>query len=97
MMNEVLFGLLVFWNLVVFGLYAEDKRRATRGLWRISEKTLLLSAFGLGGIGAIISAHIFHHKTRKWYFQVVWWLGVILDVSVIVFILKKVNDVALVR
>ena len=28
MMKEVLFGLLVFWNLVVFGLYAEDKRRA---------------------------------------------------------------------
>ena len=89
MMKEVLFGLLVFWNLVVFGLYAEDKRRAKRGLWRISEKALLRSAFRLGGIGAMISAHICHHKMRKWYFEVVWWIGVILDVLIIVFILKS--------
>ncbi|XOQ36648.1 MAG: DUF1294 domain-containing protein [Lactococcus sp.] len=97
MMKEILLVLLTIWNLVVFGLYAEDKRRAKRGLWRMSEKTLLLSTFGFGAIGAIISAHIFHHKTRKWYFQVVWWLGVILDIWVIVYILKHVNDVALVR
>ena len=89
MIKNVLIGLLILWNLVVFGLYTEDKRRAKRGLWRISEKTLLFSAFMFGGIGAIISAHICHHKTRKWYFQVVWWLGVILDILVIVFILKK--------
>ena len=83
--------------MVGFEAYGEGKGLGSRGLWGLREKTWLLSAFGLGGIGAIISAHIFHHKTRKWYFQVVWWLGVILDVSVIVFILKKVNDVALVR
>ena len=89
MIKNVLTGLLILWNLVVFGLYTEDKRRTKRGLWRISEKTLLFSSFMFGGIGAIISAHICHHKTRKWYFQVVWWLGVILDILVIVFILKK--------
>ncbi|MBQ6145190.1 MAG: DUF1294 domain-containing protein [Lactococcus sp.] len=89
MIKNVLIGLLILWNLVVFGLYTEDKRRTKRGLWRISEKTLLFSSFMFGGIGAIISAHICHHKTRKWYFQVVWWLGVILDILVIVFILKK--------
>ncbi|MGO3372942.1 DUF1294 domain-containing protein [Pseudolactococcus laudensis] len=89
MIKNVLIGLLILWNLVVFGLYTEDKRRPKRGLWRISEKTLLFSSFMFGGIGAIISAHICHHKTRKWYFQVVWWLGVILDILVIVFILKK--------
>ena len=89
MMKEIWLGLLILWNLVVFGLYAEDKRRAKRGLWRISEKALLRSAFMFGGIGAIISAHICHHKTRKWYYQVVWWIGVILDVLIIVFILKS--------
>ena len=89
MMKEIWLGLLILWNLVVFGLYAEDKRRAKRGLWRISEKALLRAAFMFGGIGAIISAHICHHKMRKWYFQVVWWIGVILDVLIIVFILKS--------
>jgi uncharacterized membrane protein YsdA (DUF1294 family) len=55
----------------------------------LAKKALLRSAFMFGGIGAIISAHICHHKTRKWYFQVVWWIGVILDVLIIVFILKS--------
>ncbi|GAX46952.1 hypothetical protein RsY01_532 [Lactococcus reticulitermitis] len=89
MMTKILLGSLILWNLVVFGLYAEDKRRAQRGLWRISEKTLLLLAFCFGGIGAIVSAHICHHKTRKWYFQIVWWLGLIVDVLVIIFRLKN--------
>jgi uncharacterized membrane protein YsdA (DUF1294 family) len=74
-----LLGLLAIWNLLVFFLYAEDKRRAKRGLWRISEKTLLLSALLFGGLGAIIAAHLCHHKTKKIYFQIVWWLGVIVD------------------
>lgn len=82
-----LIGLLAIWNVVVFVLYAEDKRRAKRGLWRISEKTLLLSSLLLGGIGAWISGHICHHKTKKIYFQIVWWLGIIIDIVLIYVIL----------
>ncbi|WP_460054821.1 DUF1294 domain-containing protein [Pseudolactococcus yaeyamensis] len=89
MIKDVLIGLLILWNLVVFVLYAEDKRRAKRGLWRISEKTLLLTSLLFGGVGALVSAHIFHHKTRKIEFQLSWWLGAEIDIVTIFVILKK--------
>lgn len=66
---------LLVWNLIVFFLYAWDKYRAVRGEWRVSEKSLLLMAVCFGGLGAGISAHLCHHKTKKWYFHLAWWLG----------------------
>lgn len=87
-MKQLIIGLLILWNLVVFGLYAEDKRRAKRGLWRISEKTLLLTSLLFGGFGAWSAGHMVHHKTQKIYFQLVWWLGIALDVLVIVMLFK---------
>ena len=39
----ILTSLLFVWNIVTFSLYAIDKRRAIKGKWRISEKTLLVS------------------------------------------------------
>lgn len=41
-------SLLLTWNLVVLVMYGVDKRKAIKGNWRISEKTLLLSALFLG-------------------------------------------------
>ena len=70
-------GAIIMWNLVVFTLYGIDKRKAFKGEWRISEKTLLWSSFLFGGIGALLGGKYFHHKTQKWYFQVVWYLGVV--------------------
>ncbi|MBM7643157.1 DUF1294 domain-containing protein [Streptococcus loxodontisalivarius] len=66
---------LGLWNLLVFITYGIDKRRAVRGQWRISEKSLLLIAVFFGGFGAFIAGKFFHHKTRKWYFQATWYLG----------------------
>lgn len=84
-----LIGLLIIWNLVTFSLYGADKRRSRKGQWRISEKTLLLSSLLFGGLGAISAGHLFHHKTRKGYFQMTWWLGVIIDLGVVYFIVNK--------
>lgn len=42
-------SLLLTWNLVVLVMYGVDKRKAIKGNWRISEKTLLLSALFWGG------------------------------------------------
>ncbi|MGT2961031.1 DUF1294 domain-containing protein [Streptococcus caballi] len=78
------FGIfLVLWNIVVLSFYGLDKRRAVKGQWRISEKTLLLMSLCLGGFGALIGAHIFHHKTHKGYFQLCWYLGLFLDILLI--------------
>lgn len=67
MLQIWLIGALV-WNSIVFILYVLDKRRAVRGQWRISEKTLLLVTLACGGFGALLAANYCHHKTRKWYF-----------------------------
>ena len=85
----ILTSLLFVWNIVTFSLYAIDKRRAIKGKWRISEKTLLVSTALCGGIGAVIAAHIYHHKTRKLYFQIIWWFSVIIDAIIIYLLLKN--------
>lgn len=51
-------------NGIAFCAYGLDKRRAVRGEWRISERTLLLLAFFGGAAGAFLGMKVFHHKTR---------------------------------
>ncbi|WP_297022919.1 DUF1294 domain-containing protein [uncultured Dialister sp.] len=51
-------------NLLAFCLFGLDKWKAIHGRWRISEKTLLLSALSGGFLGAFLGMHYFHHKTR---------------------------------
>ena len=57
-------------NLVAFALFGIDKRRAKKGLWRIPEATLILSAVVGGGIGALAGMYLFRHKTKKQKFTV---------------------------
>lgn len=61
--------LLAVWNAVVFTLYGIDKWCAINDKWRISEKTLIGSAFLMGAVGAILGMKTFRHKTKKKMFQ----------------------------
>ena len=74
--EEITFAILI-WNLLVFMIYGIDKSKAKRGAWRIPEKYLLSFAFLCGGFGAWLAGVTFHHKTRKWYFKTVWFLGIV--------------------
>ena len=65
----LLLGYLVGINLLGFFLMGLDKRRAKRNRWRISEVSLFLPAILGGSLGALIGMHLFHHKTRHWYFR----------------------------
>ena len=56
-------------NLVTFLVYGVDKRRAKRGAWRVSEKTLFVLPILGGSVGAIAGMKVFHHKTKHWYFK----------------------------
>ena len=75
--NEGITFAILIWNLLVFMIYGIDKSRAKRGAWRIPEKYLLSFAFLCGGFGAWLAGVTFHHKTRKWYFKTVWFLGIV--------------------
>ena len=68
-MERILVVYLLAINLLAFILYGIDKKRARKREWRISEKTLIGIAVIGGCVGAILGMHIFHHKTRHWYFR----------------------------
>ncbi len=57
------------WNLVAFSIVGIDKLKAKKGLFRISEVVLFLSAFLLGSVGVVCGMLIFHHKVSKANFR----------------------------
>ena len=57
--------------------YAADKMKAQDGAFRIAEATLhALEAAG-GWPGALVAQRVFHHKTRKRFYQIIFWLIVL--------------------
>ena len=81
--NEGITFAILIWNLLVFMIYGIDKSKARKGAWRIPEKYLLSFAFLCGGFGAWLAGVTFHHKTRKWYFKTVWFLGIVTTLVVL--------------
>lgn len=64
--------------------FAQDKRRAAAGQWRISERELLYLAF-LGGTPAAFAArHLLRHKTRKQPFSTYLQLTAMVQVGVLI-------------
>jgi len=67
---------------IAFILYAVDKSAAKRNAQRIPEKSLHLVSLLGGWPGAILAQKICRHKTKKQPFRFIFWLTVILNVSV---------------
>lgn len=84
--NEGITLALLIWNLLIFLIYGIDKSKARRGAWRVPEKILLILDLACGGFGAWLAGIIFHHKTRKWYFKTVWFLGMVITLVALYFI-----------
>ena len=79
---------LIIWNIIVFLFYAIDKYKAQHRLWRIPEKVLISQAILGGGLGAFLGGKICRHKTQKVYFLVSWYLGLAIDLILVVLIFK---------
>lgn len=56
-------------NILCFSLMGVDKSRARRGMWRIKERTLLLTAIAGGSLGGLLGMAAFHHKVNKTAFS----------------------------
>ena len=80
-MERILVIYLLAVNFFAFILYGIDKKRARNREWRISERALIGIAVIGGSVGAILGMHVFHHKTRHWYFR--YGLPVILIIQVL--------------
>lgn len=63
-MGFSVYGLIAL-NVISFILFGADKRKAKKDLYRISEKSLWISAILFGAFGAFAGMKIFHHKTKK--------------------------------
>jgi uncharacterized membrane protein YsdA (DUF1294 family) len=63
-------GYLTLTSFLGFIIMGIDKRRAVKKAWRIPERTLLLTAFLGGGIGAFLVMYVFRHKTKHSRFVV---------------------------
>ena len=75
-------SLVAVMSCASFAAYGFDKRRAASGGRRIAERTLHLLAFLGGWPGALLGQRQFRHKTQKVSFRLVFWLTVVLHVSV---------------
>lgn len=83
---EILFVYLIA-SLLTYLVYYFDKTAAQRGAWRTQESTLhALSLIG-GWPGALIAQETLRHKSRKTSFRLGFWLTVILNCGVFVWLL----------
>ncbi|MDI3310132.1 MAG: DUF1294 domain-containing protein [Thermoanaerobacterium sp.] len=80
--------IILVWNIITFVIMGIDKRKATRGKWRIKERTLFLLSFLLGGMGVFCGMYIFHHKTKHISFKVLVPLAVFTNILSLYFLYK---------
>ena len=63
---------LISINILTFLLCFIDKQKAIHHKWRISEEVLLLISLIGGSFGMLLGMHLFHHKTKKLKFKLVY-------------------------
>lgn len=73
-------------NLIGFFIMGNDKKRAIRNAYRISEATLFFVALIGGALGTTLGMKHFRHKTRHWYFAIGMPLIFFLQVALMVWV-----------
>jgi len=75
-------------NAVAFGYYGYDKWQSRRGSSRVPEFVLHALAIAGGSLGAYLGMQVFRHKTIKGSFRIAFWLIVVLQVTLLGWIVK---------
>lgn len=73
-------------SLLTFIMYAVDKSAAQKGAWRTPESTLHLLSLAGGWPGALVAQKKLWHKSKKQPFRSVFWLTVLLNCGVFVWL-----------
>jgi uncharacterized membrane protein YsdA (DUF1294 family) len=88
------YHLLAAWlaavNLVAFGYYAYDKRRARAGGRRVAEVVLHGLALAGGTVGAYLGMVTFRHKTLKPGFRLLFWWIALLQLGLVTAALYRI-------
>ena len=72
-------GMFGVFSAIAFVAYGLDKAAAERGARRTPETTLHMLALLGGWPGALVAQRVYHHKTRKASFQLIFWLTVAIN------------------
>ena len=69
--GQIIIAIFAVINAVAFLVMAHDKHKAVHGrnAERAPEGFMFFLATTFGSIGVYLGMFAFHHKTRKWYFQ----------------------------
>ncbi len=82
----VVFVIYTVVSLLTFIMYFFDKSAARKGAWRTKESTLHLLSLVGGWPGALVAQQKLRHKTQKKSFRYVFWLTVLLNCGVFVWL-----------
>jgi uncharacterized membrane protein YsdA (DUF1294 family)/cold shock CspA family protein len=84
------FFLIIYITVSLFTLilYAIDKSAAKNRRWRIPENTLHLLSIVGGWPGAMYAQQLFRHKSKKKSFRLVFWVTVVVNISIILWLLS---------
>ena len=74
----------LFLNIVLFILMGIDKYKAIKHKWRIKESLLFTFALLGGAAGGFCAMSLFHHKTRKVMFYIVFTLGLLFHIGILI-------------
>ena len=85
--------ILIIWNMFSMLLYGIDKLKAKKRKWRISEIALIVSAFLLGGVGAMLGMVLFNHKTSKMKFRLLVPLAFVLNIALFVYVFVEYTSI----
>lgn len=84
-MKTFLIFYIVLMNVCGFALMGIDKWKSVRKRWRISERTLFLTAILGGSIGSLVGMYLFRHKTRHLKFSIGIPVILVLQILLLVF------------
>ncbi|MCE0559172.1 MULTISPECIES: DUF1294 domain-containing protein [unclassified Motilimonas] len=73
-------------SVLTFALYGKDKSAARKKRWRVKERTLHLFALFGGWPGAMLAQQKFRHKTQKQPFRFIYWLTIVTNCAVLVWL-----------
>lgn len=79
---------LIFINGAAFSMMGIDKYKAKHNKWRISERSLFMSAILLGSAGAILGMKYFRHKTKHTSFVFGMPILLIIQIMIACFLLR---------
>ena len=90
-MPPLILALYMVVSLLTFIMYAVDKSAAKKGAWRTQESTLHLLSLAGGWPGALVAQQKLRHKSKKQSFRSVFWLTVLLNCAVFVWLLTPIG------